>query len=53
MFEKGITQEEIIMCIQKGMKIKQKEGLLAKLNYMCVAYIKIGNKYRIKTVMSE
>ena len=53
MFEKGITKEEVKSCIEKGMKVKQKEGMLAKLNYISVAYIKLKDKYIIKTVMLE
>lgn len=54
MVEKGINENEVLSVLQRGAKIRQKDGFLASYGNISIAYIKTReNKYRIKTVMLE
>ena len=54
MVEKGINENEVLRVLQRGAKIRQKDGFLASHGNINIAYIKTKeNKYRIKTVMLE
>ncbi len=49
----GITEDQIMMTIQRGAKIPQTDGFVAVYTYIRVAYKIRGEKYIIKTVMME
>lgn len=52
MVARGISVTEVLRTLQRGAKIKQKEGILALHGGMGIAYRKTKKgKYRIKTVM--
>ncbi len=46
----GISIGQICEALDRGSKFQQTEGYLAVYTYFSVAYKKVGNKYRIKTV---
>ena len=50
MLIEGISVQKICEALERGAKFEQTEGLLAKYTYFSVAYKKVGDKYRIKTV---
>lgn len=54
MLELGINKNQIKEAIKRGSKFRQTEGLLAKYQWLAVAYRKIGKDYyKIKTVMER
>ena len=51
MILRGITKEQILLCIKRGAKIRQTEGMLSSYTYLEVAWKKIGEDYYfVKTV---
>lgn len=46
----GITPEQIATAIERGARFTQTEGYLSVYAYFPVAWKKVGNKYKIKTV---
>ena len=50
MLLEGISMGQICRALERGSKFQQTEGYLCSYLYFSVAYKKIGNKYKIKTV---
>ena len=50
MVERGITKEQIKLAIQRGSMIKQTDGYLSSYTYLAIAWKKLGEYYKIKTV---
>ncbi|MBI2671525.1 DUF4258 domain-containing protein [Candidatus Woesearchaeota archaeon] len=50
MLNEGISEEQICTALQRGAKVRQTDGYLSVYTYFSVAYKKIGDKYKIKTV---
>lgn len=50
MIIKGITSDQICTAIERGARFAQTEGYLSVYTYFSVAWKKMGDKYRIKTV---
>jgi hypothetical protein len=46
----GISKEMVKTAIKRGAISRQTDGYLAVYSYICVAYKRIGELYRIKTV---
>jgi hypothetical protein len=53
MDQNGITEDQILLAIQRGAKTPQTDGFIAAYTYIRVAYKIKGGKYIIKTVMVE
>jgi len=51
MAARGITPEQIKLAIERGSTIKQTDGYLSSYTYIMVAWKKLGEYYKIKTVM--
>ena len=51
MAARGITLEQIRLAIQRGSTIKQTGGYLSSYTYIMVAWKKLDEYYKIKTVM--
>ena len=48
---RSVTKEQIKICIQRGAKVRQTDGMLSSYAYLQVAWKKIGEDYYfIKTV---
>jgi hypothetical protein len=50
MIVEGITARQICEAIERGNRFTQTEGYLSVYTYFSVAWKKINNKYKIKTV---
>ena len=50
MLVEGISEEQICQALERGSRFTQTEGYLAVYSYFSVAYKRLGNKYKIKTV---
>lgn len=50
MLIEGITKKQICIAIERGSKFEQTDGYIAVYSYFSVAYKKVDNKYKIKTV---
>lgn len=46
----GITPEQICEAIARGSRFVQTQGYLSAYTYFSVAWKKVGEKYKIKTV---
>ena len=53
MFDKGISEEDIIKTIKRGSKTIQTDGIKSVYTYIGVCYKKRGEDYIIKTVTIE
>jgi len=53
MILEGISTKQIADAISRGSIFRQTEGFLAVYTYFSVAYKKIGEKYKIKTVFTN
>ncbi len=53
MILEGISVNQIADALTKGSIFKQTDGLMAVYSYFSVAYKKIGEKYKIKTVFTN
>lgn len=51
MINSGIEKEQIKNVIRLGAKIKQTDGFLSCYGYIAIAWKKVGDYYKIKTVM--
>lgn len=51
MINRRIEKEQIKNVIKIGAKIKQTDGFLSCYGYIAIAWKKVGNYYKIKTVM--
>jgi len=51
MAERGITKEQVKLAIQRGSRIKQTDGYLSSYTYLIIAWKKLEEYYKIKTVM--
>lgn len=50
MLIEGISADQVCMALERGSKFNQTDGYLCVYLYFSVAYKKIGDKYKIKTV---
>lgn len=50
MISEGISSKQVVEAISRGPTFKQTDGLLTVYSYFSVAYKKLGEKYKIKTV---
>jgi len=50
MIVEGISVEQICDALERGSKFQQTEGYLSVYTFFSVAYKKLGDKYKIKTV---
>lgn len=50
MIIEGINVEQICAALEKGSRFTQTEGYLNVYTYFSVAWKKVGDKYKIKTV---
>lgn len=46
----GISAQQICIALERGSKFQQTEGYLCVYSYFSIAYKKVGEKYKIKTV---
>ena len=46
----GISAQLVCEALERGSKFQQTEGYLAVYTFFSVAYKKLGDKYKIKTV---
>ena len=46
----GITMEQVCVAIDKGSRFTQTEGYLSVYGYFSVAWRRVGDLYKIKTV---
>ena len=53
MFDRGIDEEQIKLCIKRGAKIKQTDGFKSVYSYIGVCYKIRKDKFIIKTVTIE
>ncbi|MBI4149652.1 DUF4258 domain-containing protein [Candidatus Woesearchaeota archaeon] len=51
MIIRGVSVEQVKLAIQKGSRIKQTDGYLSSYTYLMVAWKRLGEYYKIKTVM--
>ena len=50
MIIEGITSQQICDALNRGSRFVQSEGYLSVYTYFSVAWKRLGNKYKVKTV---
>lgn len=46
----GLSAEQLCLALEQGARFQQTEGYLSVYTYFSVAWKKVGDKYKIKTV---
>ncbi len=50
MVVEGITARQVCIALERGSRFEQTDGYLSMYTYFSIAWKKVGDKYKIKTV---